>query len=302
LARFKDYKLLAAVLGILVTAGPVLWFSAWLQKQGEAEISVAASWTVGNVDAQVGRAVAALDELAERGVDGCGAAALELLHRSPFPAGPVKELSVVDAHGQTLCTDRGSSIAAREVVSSAPTADPSILLEVVRLDANPERMLRVRRLMPSGVSLAAILPAELLLPQVAPDGSRFTGYARIALADDTVVGAVGSDMDAALRDGLIASRVRSDRYGIVVTATVARDRVFATYDDLRRIGMAVTGLLALIILVSSLIRAPARALQPLSWHRAGHRRRRVRAVLSADRRYQIRSHRRCGGAGAMAQA
>jgi hypothetical protein len=32
LARFKDYKLLAAVLGILVTAGPVLWFSAWLQK------------------------------------------------------------------------------------------------------------------------------------------------------------------------------------------------------------------------------------------------------------------------------
>jgi sensor c-di-GMP phosphodiesterase-like protein len=34
---------------------------------------------------------------------------------------------------------------------------------------------------------------------------------------------------------------------------VARDRVFATYDDLRRIGMAVTGLLALIILVSALI-------------------------------------------------
>jgi sensor c-di-GMP phosphodiesterase-like protein len=257
LARFKDYKLLAAVLGILVTAGPVLWFSAWLQKQGEAEISVAASWTIGNVDAQLGRAVALLDELAERGVDSCGAAELELLRRSPFPAGAVKELSVIGVHGQTLCTDRGSSIAPRAVVSSAPTADPSILLDVVRLDANPERMLRVRRLTPSGLSLAAILPADLLLPQVAPDGSRFTGYARIALADDTVVGAVGSDMDAALRDGLIASRVRSDRYGIVVTATVARDRVFATYDDLRRIGMVVTGLLALIILVSALI-APRR--------------------------------------------
>ena len=65
MGRFKDYKLLAAVLGILVTAGPVLWFSAWLQKQGEAEVSVAASWTVGNVDVQIGRAVAVLDALAD---------------------------------------------------------------------------------------------------------------------------------------------------------------------------------------------------------------------------------------------
>ena len=73
MGRFKDDKLLAAVLGILVTAGPVLWFSAWLQKQGEAEVSVAASWTLGNVEVQVGRAVAVLDALAERGVDGCGA-------------------------------------------------------------------------------------------------------------------------------------------------------------------------------------------------------------------------------------
>ncbi len=171
MARFKDYKLLAAVLGILVTAGPVLWFSAWLQKQGEAEISVAASWTIGNVDAQLGRAVAALDELAGRGVDSCGAAELELLRRSLLSAGPVKELSVVGVDGQTLCTDRGGSIASREVVSSTPTADPSILLDVVRLDANPERMLRVRRLTASGVSLAAILPAELLLPQSHPTGA-----------------------------------------------------------------------------------------------------------------------------------
>ena len=91
-----------------------------------------------------------------------------------------------------------------------------------------------------------MLPAELLLPQVAPDGTRFTGYARITLADDTIVGVVGSSMDAALREGVIAGRVRSDRYGIAVTAAMARNGVFATYDDLRRIGMVVTGLLALI--------------------------------------------------------
>ena len=68
MGRFKEYKLLAAVLGILVTAGPVLWFMSWLQKQGEAEVSVAASWTISNAEFQVGRAVASLEALAATGV------------------------------------------------------------------------------------------------------------------------------------------------------------------------------------------------------------------------------------------
>ena len=167
-------------------------------------------------------------------------------------AGPIKELSVVGAHGETLCTDRGNSIAPRNVVSSAPTANPNILLDVMRL--GDERMLRVRRIAPSSkFALAALLPAELLLPQVAPDGTRFVGYARIALADDTIVGVVGSSMDTALREGVVGGRARSDRYGIAVTAAAARNGVFATYDNLRRVVMVVAGLLALIVLAAVLI-------------------------------------------------
>ena len=55
----------------------------------------------------------------------------------------------------------------------------------VQLGANDERMLRVRRMVSSlQVSLAAMIPAEILLPQVAADGSRFTGHARVTLAED----------------------------------------------------------------------------------------------------------------------
>ena len=79
----------------------------------------------------------------------------------------------------------------------------------------------------------------------------------MTLADDTIVGTVGTDMDRRCATALIASRVRSDRYGIVVTAAMARNGVFATYDDLRRIGMVVTGLLALIILAARADRAVA---------------------------------------------
>ena len=260
-----------------------------------------ASWTIGNVELQIGRAVAVLDALAERGVDGCGASQVELLRQGLLAAGPVKELSVVGAQGETLCTDRGSAIAPRNVVATTPTANPNIVLDVVRL--GDERMLRVRRLAPaSRAALAAILPAELLLPQVGTDGSPFEGYARIALADDTIIGAVGSDMVTALRDGLVGGRARSDRYGITVVSAMGRHGVSATYDDLRRIGIVVTGLLVAHHPDCRAHRTPARPQQPGRRNRAGHRRRRVRAVLSTDRRHQIRRDRRRRGAGALAQA
>jgi EAL domain-containing protein (putative c-di-GMP-specific phosphodiesterase class I) len=252
-ARFKTDKLFATVLGILVVAGPVLWISTWLQKRGETEISVAASWTLGNFEAQIDRTVAVLDELAERGIEDCGAANLERLGRGLALAPPVKELSLLADDGRMLCTDRGISIARPEVLASVATANPDIVLEVVRPVASAEPVLRVRRLLPSRSSLAASLPAELLLPQVAPDGTRFVGYARIALADGTVVGTTEPHGSALASETLDASRVQSERYGVVVTATTGQDRALATTDDLRRVGIAVTGLLGLIVLAATVI-------------------------------------------------
>ena len=253
MARFKTDKLFAAVLGILVVAGPVLWISTWLQKRGETEISVAASWTLGNFEAQIDRTVAVLDELAERGIEDCGSANLERLGRGLALAPPVKELSLLADDGRMLCTDRGISIARPEVLASVATANPDIILEVVRPAASAEPMLRVRRLLPSRSSLAANLPAELLLPQVAPDGARFVGYARIALADGTLVGTTEPHRGALASDTLHASRVQSERYGVVVMATTGQDRALVTTDDLRRVGIAVTGLLGLIVLAATVM-------------------------------------------------
>lgn len=253
MARFKTDKLFATVLGILVVAGPVLWISTWLQKRGEAEISVAASWTLGNFEAQIDRTVAVLDELAERGIEDCGAATLEKLGRGLSLAPSVKELALLADDGRMLCTDRGISIARPEVFASIATANPDILLEVVRPVAGAEPMLRVRRLLPaSRASLAANLPTELLLPQVAPDGTRFAGYARISLGDGTIVGSTESDPSAHAEINQ-ASRIQSERYGVVVTAATATNRPLASYDDLRRVGMAVTGLLGLIVLVATVM-------------------------------------------------
>lgn len=250
---FREFKWLAAVVGILIAAGPVLLFTSWLQRQGDAEVSIAASWTIGNAELQIGKAAAALEALAAKGVDGCRPAQIETLRQQLFRSGPVKELSVTGPSGQTLCTDQGQTFVRRAALSSMLTGDPELVLDAVRMADAIEPMLRVRRASQGKPGLAAILPANLLLPQVAPDGGPFQGYARIALSDGTVIGAVGTQAEAEGTEGLIATKTRSDRYGFTVTAAMVRDGVFATYEDLRRIGVVVTGVLALVILGAALI-------------------------------------------------
>src|SRR5262249_53350408 len=113
------------------------------------------------------------------------------------------------------------------------------------------RLLRVRRVVAAGeASLAASLPASLLLPLVGPGGSPFSGYARMTLPDGTLVRETGAEaIKAAPADGRVVGRQQTKRYGAVVTATMVKDGVIATYEDLRRIGIVATGLVALMILV-----------------------------------------------------
>ena len=47
------------------------------------------------------------------------------------------------------CADTGGALARQEVLTSAATADPGIMLEVIRLSERGERFLRVRRPGPS---------------------------------------------------------------------------------------------------------------------------------------------------------
>ena len=241
MGRFKDYKVLAAVLGILVAAGPVLWLSGWLQKQGDAEVSVTASWTVGNIDLQIGRAVAVLDALAARGVNGCGEPQLELLRRSLLTAGPVKELSVVSTHGQTLCTDRGSAMAPRDGdLGSADAQIPTVLLDVVQLGASDERMLRVRRMMSSsrGVAGGAAAGRSCCCPRWRPTAA--VSLVTPALRSPTIrligVGGIRHGCGFAARSLIAEPRAAPSAMASSSPPRWRRDGAFATYDDLRRLG------------------------------------------------------------------
>ena len=55
MALFQRYKWLAAAVGIVLTGVPLLWLTSWLQRQGEAEVAIAAHWSVGVTDLVIGQ-------------------------------------------------------------------------------------------------------------------------------------------------------------------------------------------------------------------------------------------------------
>ncbi len=253
LRALRTNKLLAAVLGILIAVVPIYWLTSWLQQQGVAEVSVAANWSIGFVDLTIDRAVASLNDLASRGVDSCSAANTETLRQSVFASGTIKQLALVGPSGQTLCTDMGAAFVAPDVLASAATSDPDVMLDVVRQAGRDERLLRVRLVAPQRKpAIAALLPVDLLLPQIAPDGSALQGYARLTLTDGSLIGTSGKGTAGAPAKGHISAQARSKRYGAVATVTMGRRGMIASYDDLRRIGIVVSAMFAVAILVGAL--------------------------------------------------
>ena len=265
LVSFGKYKFLAAAIGILLTAGPVYWFTSWLQKQGEAEVAITAGASIGLTELLIDQTVAVLNDVAARGIESCAPSNVELLRKTVFVSGPIKEIALIGANGQTQCTDAGTTFESREVLASAATSDSGLMLDVVRMSDREERLLRVRRLAGRGKgTLAALLPASVLLPRVAPSGEPFTGVSRMTLADGTLVGVSGAETEHGPSDNKIVSRMRSERYGPIVTVANGRTGTIATYDDLRRIGMVMSGMIAVAILVCALLVPKRRRVNPIS--------------------------------------
>jgi sensor c-di-GMP phosphodiesterase-like protein len=252
LAR-TTHKLIAAALGILIAAVPVYWFTNWLQGQGEAEASVTANWSIASVDLTIQKVVEKLDDLANRGIDSCGAANTETLRRAAFAAGEIKELGLIGPGGQTLCTDAGTVFVPRDVLASAATADPDVMLDVIRPVGGDERLLRVRLVLPQRKpALAALLPHNLLMPELATDGSPLQGFARLTLADGSLIGTSGDELPSPAHDDHVVAQAHSTRFGPVVTVTMRQGGTIAGHDDLRRIGIMVSAVFALTILIGAL--------------------------------------------------
>jgi sensor c-di-GMP phosphodiesterase-like protein len=251
-SKSSSLKIAAAVLGVIAVGVPVLFFNAWVRNQGEDEAVVTAAWALGYAETRIGQTVTAVKELSANGVDSCRPAQMEAMRRAVLLSGPFKELMLIGQNGQVACTDSGV-LTRQHVIASLATADREIMLELVRIGDASERLLRIRKVgQADKPSIAAVVPASLLLPQVSMRGGRLNGAIRLIMPGGTVIAEAGAENPELEQHH---ARHRSQAYGLIVAASMPAGGLIADQGGLRRIAMVVTGLIAIVILLSAVRRS-----------------------------------------------
>jgi sensor c-di-GMP phosphodiesterase-like protein len=252
----KRKLVVAMATGVVLAGPPVAAFNLWLngfaERQGLEELASSARRNITLGEVRIQRAVGALNELAVRNVDSCRPQHIDALRQMTFAVPPVKEMSVVSPDGRTLCNDSGLT-EPRTVISSEPlhaTGDGDTLLEILRLGERPGRWVRVRKIGTNGAnSLAALVPAEVFIPNTSSHGGPLANHARMTTRQGSLIAEGGKSLVEG--DGVeapVTTRVSSERYALSVSAALPRAAFAEMQGWLRMIGAVGSGVFALLIL------------------------------------------------------
>ncbi|MBX9847050.1 MAG: EAL domain-containing protein [Xanthobacteraceae bacterium] len=245
----RTWKIFAIVVGIVAAGVPVLAFNWWVKSHGEDEASLTAAWALGHAEAQIGQVISAIQDLSSRGVDNCRPQNIEAMRRAALQTGPVKEFALIGANSQIVCTDTGAQARPQVIVTMA-TADRDFMLDLVRV--SDERFVRVRKMGHlDKPAIAALVPASLLLPQVSIHGGPLNGSVRLIFANGAQIGEVGPSQGGASEQHY--ARQRSQAYGISAAVTLPHNGLIASHDSLNRVGVVVTGMIAIVILLFTFV-------------------------------------------------
>ena len=236
-------------------------------QQGEAEVANAAKRAIVLAEGRIRLVIAGLTDLADRGIASCSVEDIEAMYQTAFAISPIKEIAIVAPNGQAFCTNLGLPFGRQEIVSRpVATSAPDFVIEVVRIAGRTDPMVRVRRIASNGrESLAALVPADLLLPKVSPKAAAFRTYARLTTRDGTLIEDAGAALadDESPEDRIVVHE-RSNDYGLVVTASMSRAALDGAHAGLRLAGPA-TGLgIALLLAVRGCVPMPGTA-RTRSW-------------------------------------
>jgi sensor c-di-GMP phosphodiesterase-like protein len=262
----KLWKLAAIPLGLALAgvpaAGVHTWLSHYIEQDGLNELDISARRVIALTEMRLAGVIRGLDELAAAGVRACAGSDRDAMNEMSFRIVPVKEVSIVDSDGRTICTNLALPSVQRQVVSSPIESTHSeVVIEIIRLGEGTENGLRIRRSIADGAWLAALIPSDLLIPRISPNGGPVAVTATLCALDGTIIGERSvPHPDSTGPPSLLTTRSRSEHFGIVVSTSIPRARVLASHADLMTMatvgtGSAATLMLALVVLGSRRSRA-----------------------------------------------
>src|SRR5436305_10325717 len=222
----KLWKLAAIPLGLALAGVPAAavhtWLSHYVEQEGVNELNVSAKRVIALTETRLGRVIEGLDDLAARGVRSCTAGDRDAMNEVSFRVIPIKEVSIVDSDGGTVCTNLALPFGRREVISAPIESTHSeIVIEVIRIGNGSDNGVRIRRTIADGSWLAALIPSDLLIPRISPSGGPVVVNATLTASDGTLIGERSAAQwdNAAPHEHLLA-RYPSNHYGIVVTTSI----------------------------------------------------------------------------------
>ena len=241
-----------AVAALLPTAAINHGLTAYVERQSADEVRLAAQRAVARAEWRVAQAIATLADLGKDGLQSCASIDVDAVRRAILRTTPIKEVVVLDAAGGGLCPQLGAATAVRALSRELDTADDRAFLAAVRL-RDGERALRVTwRRATDPLSLVAIVPADMFLPDVSTSFAGSEPTVRVMLAEGTLIAAPFGAVQGDQGDSLVA-RNESARYPLVATASVPRAAALAEQHELIAAGTLGGGALAVLALALAVV-------------------------------------------------
>ena len=117
----KLWKLAAIPLGLALAGVPAVavqtWLSHYIEREGLNELNISAMRVIALTERRFARVAEGLDDLAARGVRSCTGVDRDAMNEMSFRVIPVKEVSIVDSDGGTVCTNLALPFGERQVIS-----------------------------------------------------------------------------------------------------------------------------------------------------------------------------------------
>jgi sensor c-di-GMP phosphodiesterase-like protein len=260
-------KILGGLVGILLIAAPIAAFNyglhQFIDQQGQADVQTVAHRTIAVAEAKISAALSSLERFNKEDIASCAPAHLDALRRATVTANTIKELSVVDGSGATLCSALGIEQYEYKVVASQRAiAGGELLIEVLHIGSGREPMIRLRR---PAAGLAALVPADLMAVQASMQGNASGTQARLTLRDGTTVATVGPERrDTENASGRLRAAAQSERYGLTAMVSMPQAEVLTAVSHLEALGIVITGVIAVLILIFALLALAAARRNPIA--------------------------------------
>lgn len=239
--------------GVAVACVPALLveysLNTYVERNARTKLEALARGALGLAELRLETAMASLVDLS-RAVDACDQRSIEAMRKSASTSLPIKEISVLDESGVTLCTNFGDGGEPRAVSRELPLADKRFEIALILFRDKEDRALRLRLDRKNAKPLGALVPAEFLVPDTL-DGDFQNGRSlRLVLDNAEIVAArpVGDEGMSIDHARTLGVHLKSERFPIAVVVERARATLHEEYGDLMslgRIGSALVTILAL---------------------------------------------------------